>query len=177
MTMNSTNDKSEPARTPPPALRGSDVWRPFQQLRTQIDRAFEELAGNWHLPWARSGEAAERDENLFSTTMPAVDLTEKDDCYMLTAELPGLDEKDIEVSCSNGHLIIRGEKSAEREEKKPNYYLSERRYGSFQRAFQLPPEVAIEKIEARYKKGVLKLTLPKRPDAVKPSRRIDIKSD
>lgn len=176
------NAKSEPRESTATgstslATRTTDFWHPFQQLRQQIDRAFEDLGGNfWHLPWSRSSDAS-NGMSLFSSAVPAVDLAEKEDCYELTAELPGLDEKDIEVTCTpDGYLILKGEKTAEREEKKKDYHLSERRYGSFQRSFRLPPEVNIDKIDAQYNRGVLKLTLPKRPEAVQAARRIDIKT-
>ena len=87
--------------------------------------------------------------------VPAVDIAETDKAYEITAELPGMDEKNIEVKFADGVLTIRGEKKDEKEEKKKDYYLSERSYGSFQRSFQVPDGVDTDKIEATFKKGVL----------------------
>jgi HSP20 family protein len=107
---------------------------------------------------------------------PAMDIAEKDKAYQVTAELPGLDEKDIDVTVSDNVLTIKGEKKEEKEEKEKNYYLSERRYGAFQRSFDLPSGVDTAKIEAQFAKGVLTITLPKSAEAQKKQRKIDVKS-
>jgi HSP20 family protein len=99
-----------------------------------------------------------------------VDLVEKADRYEITAELPGMDEKNIEVKLSNEMLVIKGEKREEKEEKEANYYMSERRYGSFQRAFRLPQGVNADKIEASFKNGVLTVALPKTEEAKKETK-------
>ena len=101
-----------------------------------------------------------RGEVAWGGAAPVVDVVEKDKEYEITAELPGLDEKNIEVKLSDDVLTIKGEKKEEKEEKQKDYYLSERRYGSFQRSFRLPDGVDAEKIEARFKNGVLTLSLP-----------------
>src|SRR5581483_8713627 len=79
------------------------------------------------------------------TSMPAVDVAETDKAYEITAELPGLEEKDIEVKLANGGLTIKGAKNEEKEEKKKGYYLHERRYGSFERYFDMPQGVDKDK--------------------------------
>ncbi|MHC2582306.1 HSP20 family molecular chaperone IbpA [Bradyrhizobium diazoefficiens] len=107
---------------------------------------------------------------------PAVDVTESDKAYEITAELPGMDEKDIEVNVANDGLIIKGEKKFEREEKQKDYYVSERRYGSFERHFGLPKDVEADKIEASFRNGVLKVTLPKTAEAQKPAKKIEVKA-
>lgn len=107
---------------------------------------------------------------------PAIDLAEKDKEYEITAELPGLDEKDVEIKLSNHSLTIKGEKKEEREEKQKDYYLSERRYGSFHRSFQLPEGVDADKIEATFAKGVLTVRLPKTVEAQKAEKKISIKA-
>jgi len=107
---------------------------------------------------------------------PAVDIVEKDNAYEVTAELPGLDEKNIEVKLVNGGLTIKGEKQEEKEEKKKGYYLHERQFGSFERCFQVPQGVDTNKIEASFRKGVLTVTLPKKPEAQKPEKKIEIKA-
>jgi HSP20 family protein len=107
---------------------------------------------------------------------PAVDVVESEKAYEVTAELPGMDEKNIEVKLSNGNLTIRGEKQEEKEEKKKDYYLQERHFGSFERSFQVPEGVDANKIEAIFTKGVLKVTLPKKAEAQKPEKKIEIKT-
>jgi HSP20 family protein len=105
-----------------------------------------------------------------------VDVSEGEKAYEITAELPGLDEKDIEVKLALGGLTIKGEKREEKEEKKKDYYLHERHFGSFERYFRLPDEVDPDKIEASFKKGVLTVTLPKKPEAQKAEKKIAIKA-
>jgi HSP20 family protein len=100
--------------------------------------------------------------------------TEK--AYELTAELPGIEEKNVDVKVANGVLTIKGEKQEEKEEKKKDYYLRERHFGSFERSFQVPDGVDNDKIEASFKKGVLTVTLPKKPEAQKAVKTIDIKA-
>jgi HSP20 family protein len=87
-----------------------------------------------------------------------------------------MDEKSIEVKVVDGSLTIRGEKQEEKEEKKKDYYLSERRFGSFERRFEVPEGVDADKIEAGFKKGVLTVTLPKKPEARKPGKKIEVKT-
>jgi HSP20 family molecular chaperone IbpA len=96
--------------------------------------------------------------------------------YEITAELPGMEEKDIDVKLSNGILTIRGEKRDEKEEKKQNYYMRERSFGSFERSFQVPEDVDVNKIGASFKKGVLTLMLPKSAEAQKAEKKIEIKA-
>ncbi len=105
-----------------------------------------------------------------------VDIIEGDKAYEVTAELPGMDEKDIEVKIADGGLTIKGEKQEQKEEKEKNYYLSERRYGSFERYFRIPEGVDTDKIEASFKKGVLTVNLPKKPEAQKPVKKIEVKA-
>jgi HSP20 family protein len=106
---------------------------------------------------------------------PRVDISETDREFRVTAELPGLNEKDIDVSLARDILTIRGEKKAETEDKGENYYRMERTYGSFQRAIPLPAgQVNADQVDATYRNGVLTITLPKRPEAQQNSRRISV---
>jgi HSP20 family protein len=136
--------------------RGFDVWRPF-------GRSMLDLAPAWptEITWG---------------TVPAVDVVEKDEEYEVTAELPGIDEKNVEVKVSNDVLTIKGEKNEEKEEKKKNYYFSERRFGSFQRSFRVPENVDSDKIEANFKNGVLTVKLPKSAEAQKQEKKITVKA-
>jgi HSP20 family protein len=106
--------------------------------------------------------------------MPTVDIAEKNSAYEVTAELPGMDEKDIEVTFSDGVLTIKGEKKEEKEEKDKDYYLSERRFGSFQRTLRVPQGVDADKISATVKNGVLTVTMPKTAEAQKRQKSIPI---
>ena len=100
-----------------------------------------------------------------------MDVTETDKAYEIAAELPGMSDKNVEVKLADGVLTIKGEKQEEKEEKKKDYYLHERNFGSFQRAFQVPDGVDADKIEASFKNGVLTVTLPKSAQAQKTARR------
>lgn len=160
--------------SPAPAAAG-EAWRPFQALRNEIDQIFDDFgSGFWNRPF-RSLARLERDLSKRASA-PAVDVTESDKAYEITAELPGLDEKNIDIKVANGGLTIRGEKREETEEKKKDYYVSERHYGSFERHFTLPDSVNSDKIEANFKNGVLKVTLPKTEEAQKPAKSINVKT-
>jgi HSP20 family protein len=143
-------------------------WQPFDALRNQVDRLFHDFqTGFWQNPFLRplpDVESFWRRDLGFKVT-PAMDIVEKDKAFEVTAELPGLDVKDVDVRVSNGMLTIKGEKQEEKEEKTKDRYVSERRYGSFRRTLQVPSSVDAEKIEASYKSGVLTVTLPKSPEA------------
>lgn len=104
-----------------------------------------------------------------------VDVSETDQEYEVKAELPGVEEKDVDVSLANNVLTIRGEKKSEREEKRKDYYLSERSFGSFRRDIPLGTDVDEDEVEARFDKGVLTIRLPKSPQAQAMARRIEVK--
>lgn len=168
-----TEPKAADPATPP------QPWRPFDSLRREVDRLFQDFEhGSWHNPLRGS---------LFDTpplwrrpmtwgAAPAVDIVEKDGGFEVTVELPGMDEKSIEVNVANGCLTIKGEKQEEKEEKKKDYYLHERQIGSFERHFALPEGVDTDKIEASFKNGVLTVRLPKKPEAIKPEKKIEVKT-
>ena len=138
-------------------------WQPFDVLRNQVDRLFHDFQTEFlQAPFLRPLPDIElfwRRDLGFNVT-PAIDIVEKDKGFEVTAELPGLDAKDIDVQFANGMLTIKGEKREEKEEKTKDRYVSERRYGSFRRTLQVPGSVDSEKIEASYKGGVLTVTLP-----------------
>jgi HSP20 family protein len=151
------------------------AWRPFESLRREVDRLFEDFdRGFWRFP-SRSLFDIEPFWRRGITT-PAVDIVEREKDYQVAAELPGMEEKDVEVKVTDNVMTIKGEKKEEKEEKKKDYYLSERHYGAFQRSFSLPGGVDADKIEATFKKGVLTVTLPKRPEAIKPERKVEVKA-
>jgi len=152
-------------------------WRPFESLRREVDRLFEDFQlGSWRLPFGGGlfdGQPLWRGE---VGKAPAVDIVDTDKAYEITAELPGMDESNIDVKFSDGTLTIKGEKRDDKEEKKKGYYLSERRYGAFQRSFGVPDGVDADKIEANFKNGVLTVTLPKTSQAQKSEKKIAIKA-
>ena len=107
--------------------------------------------------------------------MPDLDVRENTTSITVEAELPGVDEKDVTVTLANGLLTIKGAKKQEKEEKTDNYYVAERSFGSFARSIRLPDTVDEGKVEAKFDKGVLRITAAKKPEAVKAERRIEIK--
>jgi HSP20 family protein len=152
-------------------------WRPFLGLRQEIERLFDEFdRGLWTSPARRSLFEPFWRQEIGNMTAPAVDVAETEKAYEITAELPGLDQKDVEVKFADGILTIKGEKQEEKEEKKKDYYLSERSYGSFQRSFQVPDSVDPDRIEASFKNGVLAVTLPKNAEAQKMAKKITVKA-
>ncbi|HLZ01154.1 MAG TPA: Hsp20/alpha crystallin family protein [Bradyrhizobium sp.] len=164
--------KTETPSTPQPAR--SAEWHPFESLRNQVDRLFRDFeTGFLQTPFYRDIDNFWRRDFGFAVT-PAVDIVEKDNAYEVTAELPGLDAKNIELQLSDGVLTIKGEKSEEKEEKTKDRYVSERRYGSFRRSLQVPSSVDTDKVEASYKSGVLTIKLPKTPQAQKSQKTIPI---
>jgi HSP20 family protein len=159
----------------PPAPR-AEPWQPLASLRGEMDRLFDNF---WRGVGAPVGAAQARlprlFEGAFGAAAPALDLVETETAYRLTAELPGMDAKDVELTLAEDMLTIKGEKKEEREEKAEGFHLSERRYGSFQRALPLPRGVDRTKVEARFDKGVLTVVLPKAPEAAAAKTRIEIK--
>lgn len=106
---------------------------------------------------------------------PASDASSDEAAYRITMELPGVEEKDIDLSVHDGVISIKGEKTATREEKGETWFFTERQYGSFSRSFRLPPDADGEKVEAHLKDGVLSVTIPKRGSAAPEGRKVAIK--
>lgn len=133
---------------------------PFNRLRTEVDRIFDSFP--FRLPTVRLSRFA---------AAPAVEMTETDKAYKIKAELAGMDPNDVEVTFEDGLLRISGEKKEEREESERGYRLSERTYGSFERLIELPSAAEGGKIKAKFKNGLLTLTVPKNEKtAAKPQR-------
>ncbi|MGD9536601.1 MAG: Hsp20/alpha crystallin family protein [Alphaproteobacteria bacterium] len=142
----------------------------LDSLHREVDRMFSDFFGGAGLPsLAGPNGGAER-------LVPKVDIAETDAAYEVTADLPGVEEKDVDVSVSDGVLRIKGERKSEKEEKKKNYHRIERSFGSFERAISLPEGIDEGKIEANFKQGVLKVTLPKSPKAKESEKKIAIKA-
>ncbi len=156
----------------PPARPGEF----FGSLREEIERVFEDFdRGLWRYPFGRrmALEPFGRRREPMAVT-PSVDIVEKEDSFELTADLPGMEEKNIELKLSGDILTIKGEREEEKEEKKQDFYLCERHFGSFERSFQVPESIDPEKIDAHFKNGVLSVILPKKPEARKPEKTIKI---
>jgi HSP20 family protein len=140
------------------------AWSPFGDL-ARIEREMEELVGRFpQWPWGERGRG----------WAPAIDMIDEKDEVVLRADLPGLDDKDIEVTVQDGAVTIRGERKEEKEEKKEHYYYSERSYGAFARTLMLPAGVEADKVKATFSKGVLEVHLPKAKEAK--GRKIEIKA-
>ena len=103
-------------------------------------------------------------------------MRENDTAVIIEAELPGLDIKDVELTFENGVLSISGEKKSEKREEKENYHLMERHYGRFQRSLRLPESIDENKVEAKFEKGILRVMLPKKPEALRLQKKIAIKA-
>ncbi len=143
-------------------------WDPFKdllRLQDEFNKFFEDQLAK------RVGS----EELASSSWIPPVDIYEDENNIVIKADLPGMDQKDIEVKVENNTLIIKGEKKFEDEEKKDNYHRIERFYGTFQRAFTLPDTVDVEKIKAAYKNGVLEITIPKKPETKPKQIKVEVK--
>jgi len=142
----------------------------FASLHQEIDRLFDDFTRGWPtLPrsWpALAGSTAD--------LAPRMDVAETDKEIEITAELPGLEEKDVEVNVAGDVLTIKGEKKAEKEQKDKNYHMVERSYGSFYRSLTLPAGINTDAIKANLTNGVLKVTVPK-PAAAQP-KKVEVKA-
>lgn len=148
----------------------NDAWDPFVTFRREVDRMFDDFfhdVGSHALPsWDTRPPAVS----------PIVDVDDDDKELVITAELPGLDEKDLEVTLAGDVLTIKGEKKAETEKKNGGSYYAERRYGAFSRSLRLPFEAKDGDIDAHYHKGVLTVRVPKPAEAQRSVRRIPVKA-
>ena len=131
---------------------GREIWEPFGSLRRDIERLFDDFSRDfgWGSPAAAGAGMA-----------PRIDVSETDAELRIEAELAGVDEKDVEVTLSEGRLAIRGEKKQEKDGTRKDYHLVERSYGSFARSIALPFQVDPEQVKASFAKGVLTVSVPK----------------
>ncbi len=140
---------------------------PLSAFRQEMDKLVESFFGGFDVhPFG--GRSV--------TFMPQVDVADTDKEIKVSVELPGLDDKDIEVSLTKETLTIKGEKREEKEEKGKDYYRSERSFGSFTRTIPLPFEIDAEKAEASFKKGVLTVSLPKTKRVISETKKVAIKA-
>jgi HSP20 family protein len=142
----------------PPALRTFD---PFMSLRREIDRMFDDFRWGFGRFWP------ELPSTSLTSLTPTMDVTETEKEYEVTAELPGLEEKDVDVAVSDGVLTIRGEKKIDHEGEGKDFQMVERSYGAFSRSLELPTGVDPSTIKATLEKGVLSVSIPKKAVDVK----------
>ena len=147
----------------------SQFFSPFSRLRDEVDRLFDEFPAR--LPPMQLGRLR------LPFGSPAIDMTESEKSYNISIEVPGVDPEDVDVSVSEGMLKISGEKKEEREETDRDYHYSERTYGRFERVIALPQDADPEKISAKVKKGVLRVTLPKDAKAEGRKHRVRIEAE
>ena len=138
---------------------------PFGALHGVIDRMLTAF-----------GRGMENTESGTGMLAPAINVSESDDALEVSAELPGIEEKDVSVELDEGVLTIKGEKREEKEEKKKDYHLVERAYGSFRRSITLPRDIDAAKISAKFSNGVLHVTVPKPARAKRKTKKIAVKS-
>jgi len=138
----------------------SDILGMQKEINHMFDRFFR-------------GGTLDEGDFLPTTWMPAVDLVEKNDGYVATVELPGVNKDDVKITLQENILTIKGEKKDEKETKDSNFHRVERSYGSFQRSFTLPTSVKQDKVDAQYKDGILTISLPKAEEAK--SKQVEVK--
>jgi len=150
-----------------------DLWNSF---RNELDGLFDRFSGGFETYALKPLSDLENywAKNFNGFAPLAVDVAETAMAYTISAELPGVDEKDINVSVQDGVLVISGEKLQQKEEKDKQHYMTERRYGAFRRMFTLPKGTDESKVEARFHNGVLTVSVPK--PAGSPARKVDVKA-
>lgn len=181
VTVTKTTEQTPNETSAPMSMQSDATGRghPLMGLRDEIDRLFDNF---FMAPWGRRIADVDPFRRVGSALAgwgdltPRVDVRETATAYEISAELPGMEDKDIDISLREDILTIKGEKKVEREEKEANYHLQERHYGMFERSFRLPEGVDREKIEARFEKGVLTLAMPKTEKAAAESRKIEVKT-
>lgn len=164
-------EKVTPATTPTsPAT--------FMGLRDDFDRMFDSMLLNGFGRRLMEFDPFAHLRGRFgmSALAPRMDVVERDKAFVLTAEMPGVAESDIDIAIANGMLTIRAEKKAETEDKSGDVRLSERSWGTFMRSFTLPDGVDEEHVDAMFDKGVLTVTLPKLDKPAEASRKIEVKT-
>lgn len=157
-----------PWRAAAPSPFGRD---PFMNFRREMDRLFDDFFAPAE-PRSFAGPGAGAAQAM---VMPSLDVHETDQNYVVSAELPGIDPKDVELDLRDNALTLRGEKRSERKEEDGGRRYSERSFGRFERTIPLAAEVDADNVEARFENGVLKVTLPKNAKARDKTRRIEIK--
>ena len=145
-------------------------YHPVHVLHERMDRLFDDLFPNLNvIPFRRPLENG-------TFIAPRIDVSESDTAYRFSAELPGVDQKDVEVTLTHGVMTIKGEKKAETKEEADHFLRAERSYGAFQRSFSLPSDIDEGKVKASFKNGVLTVTVAKKPSAKSATKKIEVQS-
>jgi HSP20 family protein len=153
----------------PGATERSEGADPFRALQAEINRAFESFqqtfpAPRFHANWGMSMEGVQ----------PRIDVADTDSDIEITAELPGLDENDVEITMSADSISIKGEKRPDRQERRRDFFINERAFGAFRRTIALPGGIDTERVSASFKNGVLTIIIPKTEQAQKDVKRIAV---
>ncbi len=149
----------------------------FDTFRREMDRMFDRLTDNFAFPSLRDFPTTEHFwPQLANVAAPVVDMSGDDKAYHVTAELPGVEDKDVEVTVGDDYLFIKAEKRQAHEDKAKDRFVSERNYGVFQRTFALPADIDCNAIDAKFAKGVLTITLPKSAKAQASAKKIEVKA-
>lgn len=153
--------------------QSDDLFGGFRFLQREMDRLFDDVFRGFEMPSVgRSlGPVFEG-----GAVAPRLDIAVNPKAYEINVELPGVEQKDIDVSVADGVLTVKGEKKAEAEEKDKQYHRVERSYGAFQRRLSLPDDANAEKVEAAFKNGVLSITVPRVQQVEPPVKKIAIKA-
>jgi HSP20 family protein len=154
-----------------PTARWSEDTDPFLAMRREMNRLFDDVFGGFGLPTA-FGPALRQ-----MPVAPKIDVSETDNEIQVTAEMPGIDQNDVEVLLEDDRLIIRGEKKEEREDKDRNYHLRERVEGAFSRTLPLPFAPDPNQVKAEFKNGVMTITIPKPQEVKQKQHRIEVQKD
>ncbi|APC91653.1 MULTISPECIES: Hsp20/alpha crystallin family protein [Francisella] len=152
-----------------PVSVGHQKHKPFWSLQNELNKALGDIYG-WFEPF---NFPSERFENL--SLSPAIDIVDDKNQFKVEVEMPGMGEDDVKVSIDNGILTIKGEKTTSKQDKDKNYMMREISYGSYERSVSLPDTVDVDKAEASFKKGMLWVILPKKPECAKKYRTLDVK--
>jgi HSP20 family protein len=150
-------------------LGNSNFPDTFKSFQTEIDHFFDGFFNNFGRP-----TSSLFNRGRFESFSPKIDISDEGSSVEVAAELPGLEEKDIQVSLNEDLLTIKGEKKYSDEKNDKDFYRVERRFGSFERSIKLPKEIDIEKINASFKNGVLTISLPKTEKAKEGVRQIEV---
>lgn len=143
---------------------------PIVTFQDEMNKLFSDFFGDMTMPqWLRNNR------NIAFNLSPAIDVAENNEGFIITAELPGMDIKDVQITMANGYLTVKGEKKQEEKEEKEGYFRQERSYGTFQRVVALPENANLDKAEANLKNGVLTIDIPKKANVPSKERKLEIR--
>lgn len=151
--------------------RSSEDANPIASMQRQVNRLFGDYMNQPLISWF------DADRWFSGAVRPNLDMTETDKAYEVTAEIPGFEQKDVEVKITDGALVLEGKTESETEEKGKTWHRHERRFGSFSRSLSLPASADQEKAKAQLKNGVLTVTVPKKAEAKSAVKKIEIAAD